>query len=153
MVCVAIVIGVVAVIGLLLAVLHGTEAATWSVAYLWLGAFASRFDAMLFSVGSMTTVGAPGLVLERHMQLMGVLEAANGVLLFGISTAYLFGVMQPVLAIASSSRVTTCPNRGPAAPIIGPPSILSLPARAARSVPPPSACPAPTGPRTASAFR
>ena len=44
-----IVIGVVAVIGLLLAVLHGTEAATWSVAYLWLGAFASRFDAMLFS--------------------------------------------------------------------------------------------------------
>ena len=94
MVCVAIVIGVVAVIGLLLAVLHGIEAATWAVAYLWFGAFASRFDAMLFSVGSMTTVGAPGLVLERHLLLMGVLEAANGALLFGISTAYLFGVMQ-----------------------------------------------------------
>ena len=42
----------------------------------------------------MTTVGAPGLELARPRQVMGVLEAANGALLFGISTAYIFGVMQ-----------------------------------------------------------
>jgi hypothetical protein len=88
------VIAVVAVIGLLLTVLHGMEAAVWAAAYLWLGTFHSSFDAMLFSVGSMTTVGAPGLVLQRHWQMMGALEAANGALLFGISTAYIFGVMQ-----------------------------------------------------------
>jgi ion channel len=88
------VIGVVAVIGLLLTVLHGIEAAIWAAAYLWLGTFQSSFDAMLFSLGSMTTIGAPGLVLQRHWQMMGVLEAASGALLFGISTAYIFGVMQ-----------------------------------------------------------
>jgi hypothetical protein len=60
------VIGVVAVIGLLLTVLHGIEAGIWAGAYLWLGAFDSSFDAMLFSLGSMTTVGAPGPVLHAH---------------------------------------------------------------------------------------
>jgi hypothetical protein len=86
---VPVVIGLVSVIGLLLTVLHGIEAAIWATAYLWLGALNSPFDAMLFSVGSMTTAGAPGLMLQR-----GVLEGANGALLFGISTAYIFGVMQ-----------------------------------------------------------
>ena len=88
------VIGVVAVIGLLLTVLHGIEAAIWAAGYQWIGAFDSSFNSMLFSFGSMTTVGGPGLVLQRHWQMMGVLEAANGALLFGISTAYIFGVMQ-----------------------------------------------------------
>ena len=49
----------------------------------------------------MTTRGASGLTLEPHWQIMGALEAANGMLLFGISTAYIFAVMQqwwPVLS-------------------------------------------------------
>ena len=31
---------------------------------------------------------------EQHWQLMGALEAADGMLLFGISTAYIFVVMR-----------------------------------------------------------
>jgi hypothetical protein len=86
---VPIVIGVVGALGLLLAVLHGIEAAIWATAYLWLGALDS-----LYSVDSMTTRGASGLMLQRHWQLMGALEAVDGMLLFGISTAYTFAVMQ-----------------------------------------------------------
>ena len=89
-----IVIGVVGVVGLLLAVLHGIEAAIWAGAYVWLGALHSPKDAILYSVDSMTTRGASGLTLERHWQMMGALEAAGGMLLFGISTAYIFAVMQ-----------------------------------------------------------
>lgn len=81
-------------VGCALAALHGVEAAIWAVAYLWLGALGSPADAMLFSVDSITTRGASGLVLERHWQMMGALEAANGVLLFGISTAFLFVVVE-----------------------------------------------------------
>jgi len=91
---VPIVIGVVGAVGLLLAVLHGIEAAVWAAAYLWLGALESPIDAMLYSVDSMTTRGASGLVLQRHWRMMGALEAADGMLLFGISTAYIFAVMQ-----------------------------------------------------------
>ena len=89
-----IVSGAVGAVGLLLAVLHGIEAAIWAAAYLWLGALASPQDAILYSVDSMTTRGASGLMLQRHWQLMGALEAVDGMLLFGISTAYMFAVMQ-----------------------------------------------------------
>ncbi len=44
------VIGIVGAVGLLLAVLHGIEAAIWATAYLWLGALASPQDAILYSV-------------------------------------------------------------------------------------------------------
>ena len=84
----------VGVVGLLLAVLHGIEAAIWAGAYVWLGAVDSPKDAILYSVDSMATRGASGLTLERHWQMMGALEAAGGMLLFGISTAYIFAVMQ-----------------------------------------------------------
>jgi hypothetical protein len=89
-----IMICIVAVIGLLLAVVHGIECGIWAAAYLWLGALDSPLDAFLFSVDSMSTRGAAGLTLQRHWQLMGALEAVNGMLLFGVSTAFLFTVAQ-----------------------------------------------------------
>jgi len=104
-----IVIGGIGAVGLLLAVLHGIEAAIWAAAYVWLDALASPHDAILYSLDSMTTRGASGLVLEPHWQIMGALEAANGMLLFGISTAYIFAVMSewwPVL----SDQLTLAPD-------------------------------------------
>ena len=77
-----------------LAVLHGIECGVWAAAYLWLGALDSPVDALLFSVDSMSTRGASGLTLQRPWQMMGALEAVDGMLLFGVSTAYLFSVMQ-----------------------------------------------------------
>ena len=88
-----IVIGGIGAVGLLLAVLYGIEAAIWAAAYVGLGALASPNDAILYSLDSMTTRGASGLRLEPHWRIMGALEAANGMLLFGISTAYIFAVM------------------------------------------------------------
>jgi hypothetical protein len=90
----AILICVIGVIGLLLAVLHGIECGIWAAAYLRLGALDSPTDALLFSLDSMSTRGASGLTLERSWQMMGPLEAVDGMLLFGVSTAYLFSVMQ-----------------------------------------------------------
>jgi len=99
-------IGGVGAIGLLLAVLHGIEAAIWAAAYVWLGALDSLKDAILYSLDSMTTRGASGLVLEPHWQMMGALEAANGMLLFGISTAYIFAVMQVYWPMLSDLLLT-----------------------------------------------
>jgi hypothetical protein len=90
----AIQIGVIGTVGLLLAALHGLEATLWAAAYWWLGALSSPAEALLYSVDSMSTRGASGLVLERHWRMMGALEAMDGMLLFGISTAFIFTVMQ-----------------------------------------------------------
>jgi hypothetical protein len=90
----AIQIGLIGGVGLLLAALHGVEAALWAAAYWWLGALNSLTDAILYSVHSMSTRGASGLTLERHWQLLGALEGMDGMLLFGISTAFIFAIMQ-----------------------------------------------------------
>jgi hypothetical protein len=54
---------------------------------------------MLYSVDTFTTRGASGLLLDSEWLLMGALEAADGMLLFGISTAFLFAVLHRVVAL------------------------------------------------------
>lgn len=91
---VAIVILAIVAMALLLGGLHLIEAALWAAAYLWVGALGSPEAAILYSVDSMATRGASGSVLKPHWQMLGALEAADGMLLFGISTAFVFTVMQ-----------------------------------------------------------
>jgi hypothetical protein len=105
---ISIVIGVVAATGALLAMLHAIEAAIWAAAYLWLGAVNSPVDALLFSLGALTTYGGSGLTPQQPWLMMAALQAADGVLLFGISTAYMFAVMQaywPLLSPPPESDV------------------------------------------------
>jgi hypothetical protein len=97
----AIVISLTGAVGLLLAVLHGIEATLWAAAYWWLGALDTPADAILYSVDSISTRGASGLMPERHWRMMGAVEATNGMLLFGISTAFVFTVMQAYWPILS----------------------------------------------------
>jgi hypothetical protein len=89
-----IVVGSITAMGLLLAALHVMEAALWAAAYLWLGALGSPEAAVLFSLDAMATRGASGITLLPHWQMLGAIEAADGMLLFGISTAFTFTVMQ-----------------------------------------------------------
>jgi hypothetical protein len=86
-------IALIVAVALSLAILHALESMAWAVVYVSLGAVPSPADAALYSVDSMTTRGASGLVLERQWRMMGAAEAGDGMLLFGISTAFLFYVM------------------------------------------------------------
>ncbi|MGB0123448.1 MAG: hypothetical protein WA419_22510 [Silvibacterium sp.] len=79
-------------------VLQGVEASIWAIAYCLLGALPDRKSAMLYSLGAMTTYGNGHLSLESRWQLMGSLEALNGWILFGLTTAFLFTVIQEVWA-------------------------------------------------------
>ncbi len=103
----SILIGLIGAVGLVLAILHGIEASVWAAAYWRLGALGSFQDAVLYSLDSMATRGASGLALQPRWALMGALEAADGMLLFGISTAFIFAVMQaywPILTEAHRTR-------------------------------------------------
>ncbi|HEV2097908.1 MAG TPA: hypothetical protein VGR45_03160 [Stellaceae bacterium] len=100
----AIVIGLIGSVGTLLAVLHGIEAAVWAAGYWWLGALNSAAEALLYSVDSISTRGASGLMLESHWRMMGALEATDGMLLFGISTAFVFTVMQDYWPLMTRGR-------------------------------------------------
>ena len=49
---------------------------------------------MLLSLNAMMTYGHDSLGPADHWRLMGALEALNGVILFGLTTAFLFSVLQ-----------------------------------------------------------
>ena len=49
---------------------------------------------MLYSLSAMTSYGHENFELARNWQLMGSLEALNGWILFGLTAAFLFTIMQ-----------------------------------------------------------
>lgn len=102
-----------AVTGTALAFLHATEAAIWAIAYYAIGAIPNMPDAVLYSIDSMSTRGASGLVLRPEWRLMGALEASDGMLLFGISTAFLFTVLQQTWTLAAGRNATAAAKGGP----------------------------------------
>lgn len=83
---------------LLATALHGLGAAVWAMAYLWLGALPDERSAMLYSIGAMTTFGHASIRLSDHWQMLGALEALNGMLLFGLTTAFLYATIRNVHA-------------------------------------------------------
>jgi hypothetical protein len=94
----------IAVVGMALAALHGLEAAVWAAAYWGLGAIGSLGDAFLYSVDSITTRGANVLRLDHPFRMMGAIESICGMLLFGISTAFIFAVMRAIWELMTDAR-------------------------------------------------
>ena len=78
---------------LLLTCLHALEGALWAYAYVLLGALPDVRTALLYSLSAMTAYGHAEIFLAPHWRLMGALEALNGLMLFGLTTAFLFSVL------------------------------------------------------------
>jgi MFS superfamily sulfate permease-like transporter len=81
---------------LLVTALHGIEGVAWAAAFFYLGAVPDPKSAMLYSLNAMTTYGHESVSLAPQWQMMGALEALNGMLLFGLTTAFLFAMIQEV---------------------------------------------------------
>jgi hypothetical protein len=82
-------------------ILHAIEAAIWAFVYQALGALPDSKSALLYSLGAMTTYGHENFDLANHWRLMGALEALNGMILFGLTTAFLYGMIRELLAARS----------------------------------------------------
>jgi len=87
-----------------LTVLHGLEGLIWAMAYRLLGAATDNKSAMLYSLNALTSYGHEDLHLAAHWKLMGALEALNGWILFGLTTAFLFTVFQRAWLHANGER-------------------------------------------------
>jgi hypothetical protein len=84
--------------------MHAVEAAIWAVSYRLLGALPDNKSAMLYSLNAITSYGHESLMLENRWQLLGAIEALNGCLLFGLSTAFLFGIIHRVWLLTDTSK-------------------------------------------------
>ncbi len=90
---------VVTILGIFFA--HTPEIWSWAVLYIWLGEFESLERALYLSTVTFTTLGYGDITLQESWQLLSSLEAANGVILFGVSTAFVFVVMRKMFEAAS----------------------------------------------------
>ncbi len=77
---------------------HLAQALIWAVAYFLVGGFDDLATSLYFSLSSYTTVGFADVVLPARYRLLGPLEAATGVLMFGWSTGYIFAFATRMLA-------------------------------------------------------
>jgi hypothetical protein len=89
---------------LLVTALHAIEAWVWALGYWLLGALPDLRSSVLFSLGAMTTYGGSYLDLLERWRLMGALEALNGIILFGLTTAFLFSMIQEVWTVRRERR-------------------------------------------------
>jgi len=63
------------------------EIGAWSLLYLATGAFSHIEPAFYFSAVTYTTVGYGDIVLRDHWRVLSSLQAANGIIMFGWTTA------------------------------------------------------------------
>ncbi|MGA2411297.1 MAG: ion channel [Candidatus Binataceae bacterium] len=77
---------------------HLTEMAVWASFFeLWAGEFQNFATAFYQSAENYTTLGYGDIVMSASWRLLGPLEAADGMLMFGVSTAMIFAVIQSLL--------------------------------------------------------
>jgi hypothetical protein len=90
-------VAVMLIVTLITAVAHLIEITLWAAAFLACGEISSFEKAFYFSAVNYTTLGYGDIVLSDHWRLLGPLEAINGILLFGVSTAVMFAVLSHLI--------------------------------------------------------
>ena len=78
-------------------VAHLIEIALWAVLLMICGEFREFGNAFYHSAVNYTTLGYGDLLMTPSWRFLGPLEAANGALMFGVSTAMVFALMQRLI--------------------------------------------------------
>ena len=73
---------------------HLIEIALWAVLLVICGEFQEFGNAYYHSAVNYTTLGYGDLLMTPSWRMLGPLEATNGALMFGVSTAMVFAVIQ-----------------------------------------------------------
>jgi len=79
----------------------------WAATFIAVGSFQTLELALYFSVTSFTTLGFGDITLTEQWRLLAGISAANGLLLFGLSTAFMFEIMMD-LRRAQSGDYQSC---------------------------------------------
>ena len=95
----------ITVLGIFLA--HIVEIWMWAVVFLWTGEVHNLESALYFSTVTFTTVGYGDVTLSEQWRLLGSVESANGMLLFGWSTAFIFEIMRYAWEFDSTKKDST----------------------------------------------
>jgi Ion channel len=87
-------LGIVASATLLALTAHLVEITIWAFVFVFCGEFAQFAGAFYHSAMNYTKLGYGDVVMTPSWKLFGPLEAADGMLMFGVSTAIIVSVIQ-----------------------------------------------------------
>lgn len=88
-------------LGVVMAVLmvgHAFMFATWAQLFVYMGEFEDFATAFYHSTVNFTSLGYGDIVMSEERRLLGALEAANGVLMFGLSAGAILSVMNALFS-------------------------------------------------------
>ncbi|MHC4758958.1 MAG: potassium channel family protein [Planctomycetota bacterium] len=80
------------------------EVLVWAAAYLGLNAIQGFEQALYFSMVTFTTLGYGDIVLDERWRLLTSFEAANGIIMFGWTTAIVIASVQRIYFNKESLR-------------------------------------------------
>jgi len=78
---------------------HLVEITFWAALFMMCGEFAEFGAAYEHSAVNYTTLGYGDVVMTSSWRLLGPIEAADGMLMFGVSTAMIFAVIQLLVRV------------------------------------------------------
>src|SRR5262245_14919826 len=87
-------LAIVVVVTVIAFVAHLIEIAVWACLFVICGEFTAFGAAFDHSAVNYTTLGYGNVVMTPAWRLLGPLEAADGMLMFGVTTAMIFAVIQ-----------------------------------------------------------
>ena len=84
--------------------LHLVETAIWAMFYFGNNLFQQYETALYFSLGTYSTIGYGDVVLPQRWRLLGGIEGISGVLLCGLSGAFIFAVVNAIFQTRTQQR-------------------------------------------------
>jgi len=69
----------------------------WGILFIWLGEFSELYEAVYHSAVNFASLGYGDIVMSKNWKLLGPLEAVNGVLMVGMSSAALMVILQQLI--------------------------------------------------------
>ena len=91
-------VAIVASATLMALIAHLAEIALWALVFIGCGEFRDLAAALYHSAENYTTLGYGDVVMSASWRLLGPLEAADGMLMFGVSTALIFTVINRLVS-------------------------------------------------------
>lgn len=87
---------VFAMVGVMLMLVIGNllQVSIWALLFLYLGEFSRFMDAAYHSGVNFSTLGYGDIVMSEKHRILGPMQAVNGVLMIGVSTAVVMAVLQ-----------------------------------------------------------
>ena len=83
------------------------EVTCWATTYLVLNAVDGFEKALYFSMVTFTALGYGDIVLDENWRLLGSIEAANGLIIFGWTTAIIVAIVQYIFFGKEHAKLKT----------------------------------------------